>query len=104
MTVNHVPIDHVQSSHIQAVHIDALREKIKSSLEKAQVQRSTIKRYNSNYATLSVIFSAIAACLAGIAGSLGEGVMWTGICLFACFNRFYLLARTSVQGGSGNDS
>lgn len=62
---------------------DVLREQISSSLEKAQVQKNTLKRNNSRQATANILLSALAALLAGTAGIFGNAANWKGICLFA---------------------
>jgi hypothetical protein len=103
MAVNHVQNGYVQNSDVQnspvqTTYIDALREEIKSSLEKAQVQRSAIERHNSNYATLNLIFSVIAALLAGTAGILGtQGGMWKETCLFSAAFSAAAMAAAKTQ-------
>jgi hypothetical protein len=68
----------------QKSQMDALREDIKRSLEKAQVQRSAVKCQNYNYAMTNIVFSSIAAFLAGAAGLLGnQGGFWKESCLLA---------------------
>jgi hypothetical protein len=62
---------------------DVLREQISSSLEKALVQKNTLKRNNSRQTTANIILSALAALLAGTAGTFGNASNWKGICLFA---------------------
>jgi hypothetical protein len=64
-------------------HSDVLREQISSSLEKAQAQKNTLKRNNSRQTTANIILSALAALLAGTAGTVGDASNWKGICLFA---------------------
>jgi hypothetical protein len=98
MPVNHVQNGYVQNSLVQTAYIDALREEIKNSLEKAQVQRSAIKRHNSNYATLNIVFSAIAALLAGTAGILGtQGGLWKETCLFSAAFSAAAMAAAKTQ-------
>ena len=60
-----------------------LLAQISSSLEKAQVQKNTLKRNNSRHTTANVILSALAALLAGTAGTFGNAANWKVICLFA---------------------
>lgn len=62
---------------------DVIREQISSSLEKAQAQKNALKRKNSRYATANIILGAIAAVLAGTAGTVGKAATWKPICLFA---------------------
>jgi hypothetical protein len=62
---------------------DVLQEQIGSSLEKAQVQKNTLKRNNSRYSTANIVLGAIAAVLAGTAGTVGKADTWKPICLFA---------------------
>ena len=62
---------------------DMLREQIDRSLEAAQSQKNTLKRKNSRYSTTNVILGAIAAVLAGTAGTVGQAATWKPICLFA---------------------
>jgi hypothetical protein len=60
-----------------------LREQIDSSLKKAQAQKTGLQRNNSRYSTTNVILGAIAAVLAGTAGTVGKADTWKPICLFA---------------------
>ena len=62
---------------------DVLREQIDSSLEKAQAQKKALKRNNFRYSTANIILGAIAAVLAGTAGTVGKAATWKPICLFA---------------------
>lgn len=62
---------------------DLLREQIDSSLEKAQAQKKALKRNNSRYSTANITLGAIAAVLAGTAGTVGKADTWKPICLFA---------------------
>ena len=62
---------------------DVLREQIDRSLEKAQAQKTVLKRNNSRYSTTNIILGAIAAVLAGTAGTVGKADTWKPICLFA---------------------
>lgn len=63
--------------------LDAMREQISSSLEKAQVRRNTFKHKNSRYTTANIVLSALAALLAGMAGTIGNAQNWKLTCLFA---------------------
>jgi dGTP triphosphohydrolase len=65
------------------IHLDAMREEISESLEKAEAQRNTLKRKNSRYMTTNIILSALAALLAGTAGTIGNAQNWKITCLFA---------------------
>lgn len=65
------------------IHLDAMREEISESLEKAEAQRNALKRKNSRYMTTNIILSALAALLAGIAGTMGNAQNWKITCLFA---------------------
>lgn len=60
-----------------------LRQEISSSLEKARSQKNTLKRTNSRHRTVNIILGAIAAVLAGGAGTLGKASSWKPICLMA---------------------
>ena len=62
---------------------DVLRAQIDSSLEKAQAQKTGLQRNNSRYSTTNAILGAIAAVLAGAAGTVGKADTWKPICLFA---------------------
>jgi hypothetical protein len=62
---------------------DLLREHIDGSLTKAQAQKSILKRNNSRYSTTNAILGAVAAVLAGTAGTVGKAATWKPICLFA---------------------
>lgn len=62
---------------------DVLREQIHNSFEKAQVQKSTLKRNNSRYTTANIVLGALAALFAGTAGTVGNAENWKPICLFA---------------------
>ena len=62
---------------------DVLRGQIDSSLEKAQAQKKELKRNNSRYGTTNIILGAIAAALAGTAGTVGKATTWKPICLVA---------------------
>ena len=62
---------------------DVLREQIDSSLEKAQAQKHTLKRNSARYSTANIILGAIAAVLAGTAGTVGKASTWKPVCLFA---------------------
>ena len=62
---------------------DLLREEIGHSLEKAQSQKNTLKRNNSRYTTANILLGALAALLAGTAGTIGNAKNWKPLCLFA---------------------
>lgn len=62
---------------------DVLREQIDSSLEKAQAQKNTLRRNSDRYSTANIVLGAIAAVLAGTAGTVGKADTWKPICLFA---------------------
>jgi hypothetical protein len=62
---------------------DVLREQIDGSLKKAQAQKSRFQRNNSRYSTTNTLLGAIAAVLAGTAGTVGKADTWKPICLFA---------------------
>lgn len=62
---------------------DVLREQIDSSLTKAQAQKNTLRRNSSRYSTANIVLGAIAAMLAGTAGTVGKADTWKPICLFA---------------------
>lgn len=62
---------------------NVLREQVESSLEKAQVQKNTLKRKNARYTIANVILGALAALLAGTAGTVGNAANWKPICLLA---------------------
>jgi len=72
------------NSTYQKNQSDVLREQIYSSLEKAQVQKNTLKRNNLRYTTANIVLSALAALLAGTAGTLGnQAGTWKVTCLLA---------------------
>lgn len=62
---------------------DLLQEQINGSLEKAQAQKTELQRNNSRYSTANIVLGAIAAVLAGTAGTVGKADTWKPICLFA---------------------
>jgi hypothetical protein len=62
---------------------DVLREQIGGSLEKAQAQKHTLRRNSDRYSTANIVLGAIAAVLAGTAGTVGKADTWKPICLFA---------------------
>jgi hypothetical protein len=64
---------------------DELRTQISSSLEKAQVQKNTLKRNNFGYTTANIIFGAAATLLMGTAGTLGNAATWKPVCWTAAF-------------------
>lgn len=67
----------------QEHQFSVLREQIHTSLEKAQGQKNTLKRNNARFTTANIILSAVAAFLAGIAGTVGNAESWKPICLLA---------------------
>lgn len=73
------------SSANQEKQSDLLREQIFSSLEKAQVQKTALKRTNSRYTTANIIFGVLATLLTGTAGTIGNAENWKPICLLAAF-------------------
>jgi hypothetical protein len=76
---------------------DVLREQIDSSLKKAQAQKAELQRNNSRYVTTNVILSAIAAVLAGTAGTVGKSDTWKPICLFAAACSVGATVTTKLQ-------
>jgi len=60
-----------------------MREQISGSLEKAQTQKNILKRNNGRYTTANITLGAIAAVLAGTAGTVGNAATWKPICLVA---------------------
>lgn len=60
-----------------------MREQISSSLEKAQTQKNLLKRNSTRYTTANIVLGAIAALLAGTAGTVGKAATWKPICLLA---------------------
>lgn len=67
----------------QENQFNVLRGQIEGSLEKAQTQKNTLKRTNSRYTTANIILGALAALLAGTAGTVGKAANWKPICLLA---------------------
>ncbi|MGH2416423.1 MAG: hypothetical protein ACRDEA_22555 [Microcystaceae cyanobacterium] len=67
----------------QKQQFNVLREQIESSLEKAQVQKTALKRNNSRYTTANIILGVLATLLAGTAGIFGNAANWKGTCLLA---------------------
>lgn len=67
----------------QKHQFSVLREQIHSSLEKAQKQKNTLKRNNSRLTTANIILGALAALLAGTAGTVGNAASWKPVCLLA---------------------
>lgn len=55
-----------------ARQLDVMREQISSSLEKAQTQKNLLKRNSTRYTTANIVLGAIAALLAGTAGTVGK--------------------------------
>jgi hypothetical protein len=76
---------------------DVLREQISSSLERAQVQNSTLKRNNSLYNTSNIILSALATLLAATAGIFGTAANWKGLCLLAAGCSFGATVTAKMQ-------
>lgn len=76
---------------------DLLREQISSSLKKAQVQKNTLKRNNSRYATTNIILSALATLLAATAGLFGNAANWKGACLLAAVCSSVVTVTTKMQ-------
>jgi hypothetical protein len=66
-----------------ARQLDVMREQISSSLEKVQTQKNLLKRNSTRYTTANIILGAIAALLAGTAGTVGKATTWKPICLLA---------------------
>jgi hypothetical protein len=62
---------------------DVLQEQIFGSLEKAQAQKNILKRNSSRYTIANIVLGAIAALLAGTAGTIGRAETWKPICLLA---------------------
>jgi uncharacterized membrane protein YebE (DUF533 family) len=62
---------------------DVLQEQIFNSLEKAQAQKNKLKRNSSRYTIANIVLGAIAALLAGTAGTIGRAETWKPICLLA---------------------
>ena len=62
---------------------DELKARISSSLEKARTQKNALKRKSSRYATINIVLGAIAAVLAGFAGTVGKTSTWRPLCLTA---------------------
>ncbi|HEY9626957.1 MAG TPA: hypothetical protein V6C84_06625 [Coleofasciculaceae cyanobacterium] len=67
----------------QMNQFNVLREHIHDSLEKAQKQKNILKRNNTRYTTANIILGALAALLAGTAGTVGNAENWKPICLLA---------------------
>jgi uncharacterized membrane protein YebE (DUF533 family) len=78
---------------------NVLREQIQSSLEKAQVQKNTLKRSNSRYTTANIILGALAALLAGTAGTIGSAKSWKPVCLVAAICSAGAAATAKLQTG-----
>jgi hypothetical protein len=76
---------------------DVLREQISSSLEKAQVQKSTLKRNNSRYTTTNILLSALATLLAGTAGIFGNAANWRSVCIAAAVCSSGAIATAKMQ-------
>lgn len=62
---------------------DELKARISSSLEKARTQKNALKRKSSRCATANLVLGAIAAALAGVAGTVGKASTWKPLCLTA---------------------
>lgn len=74
-----------------------LRSQISSSLEKAQAQKNTLKRKNTCYVTTNIILIALAALLAGMAGTVGNAQNWKVTCLFAAVCSAGVTVTTKLQ-------
>jgi hypothetical protein len=85
------------SSTILETQLDAVREQIPSSLDKAQAQRNTLKRKNSQYTTANIVLSAMAALLATMAGTIGNAQNWKLTCLFAAVCSAGVTVTTKLQ-------
>ncbi|MBW4582345.1 MAG: hypothetical protein KME42_22485 [Tildeniella nuda ZEHNDER 1965/U140] len=70
-------------SNDPVIQLDVMREQISSSLEKARTQKNRLKRDNGRYMTANIVLGAIAAVLAGAAGTVGKAETWKPICLLA---------------------
>lgn len=79
--------------------LNTMREQISGSLEKAQTQRNTLKRKNSRYIKANIILSALAAALAGMAGTVGNPQNWRVTCLFAAVCSAGVTVTTKLQTG-----
>lgn len=78
--------------------LDVLRTQIVGSLEKAQVQKNTLKRTNARYTTANIILGAFAAVLAGTAGTVGSSAgNWKLICRFAAACSVGAMATAKMQ-------
>lgn len=67
----------------QEDQFNVLRGQIESSLEKAQAQKKMLKRNNARFTTVNILLGALAALLAGTAGTVGKAATWKPICLLA---------------------
>jgi hypothetical protein len=85
------------NSTILETQLDAVREQISSSLDKAQAQRNTLKRKNSQYTTANIVLSAMAALLATMAGTIGNAQNWKLTCLFAAVCSAGVTVTTKLQ-------
>lgn len=65
------------------MELDILREHVFGSLEKAQAQKTTLKRNNARHTTANIILSVLATLLAGTAGIFGSVGNWKATCLLA---------------------
>ena len=81
----------------QNQQFNVLREQIEGSLEKAQAQKHTLKRTNSRYTIANIILGALAALLAGTAGTVGSAKNWKPVCLFAALCSAGAAATAKLQ-------
>jgi hypothetical protein len=70
-------------SSVTETQFDLMRSQISSSFEKAQAQKSTLKRKNARYTTANITLAALSTLLAGMAGTIGSAQNWKPVCLFA---------------------
>ncbi|GAP99909.1 hypothetical protein [Leptolyngbya sp. NIES-2104] len=85
------------NSTVSETQLNTLRSQIASSLEKAQAQKNTLKRKNTRYITTNIILSALAALLAGMAGTIGNARNWKVTCLFAAVCSAEVTVTTKLQ-------
>lgn len=77
--------------------LDAMREQVSNSLEKAKTQRNMFKRNNTRYMTANITLAALAALLAGMAGTIGNAQNWKVTCLFAAVCSAGVTVTTKLQ-------
>ncbi|BAU15377.1 hypothetical protein LEP3755_59350 [Leptolyngbya sp. NIES-3755] len=85
------------NSTVSETQLNTLRSQIASSLEKAQAQKNALKRKNARYITTNIILSALAALLAGMAGTIGNAQNWKVTCLFAAVCSAGVTVTTKLQ-------